>query len=46
MNNAERLAYDNLVTTSAIPVAAPFAAADSLPPDVWQAISIILRSAK
>ncbi len=29
-----------------IPIAAPFAAAEALPPEVWQAISIILEAAK
>ena len=46
MSNTERAVYDNLVTTSAIPVTVPFAEAQSLPPEVWNAIGILLRGAK
>jgi filamentous hemagglutinin len=46
MSGTEKSIYDNLVTTSAIPVAAPFAASELLPPEVWQAISILLKGAK
>jgi filamentous hemagglutinin len=46
MTDAERATYDKLITTSAIPVSAPFAIAGSLPPDVWQAISILLGTAR
>lgn len=46
MSGTEKSIYDNLVTTSAIPVAAPFAASELLPPAVWQAISILLKGAK
>lgn len=44
MSDSERWVYDNLVTTTAIPIAAPFAAAQGLSPDVWNAISILLNS--
>ena len=46
MTETERAIYNNLITTSAIPVAAPFAAAELLPPEVWQAISILLKGAR
>lgn len=45
MSGTEKSIYDNLVTTYAIPVAAPFAASELLPPKVWQAISILLKGA-
>lgn len=46
MSDAQRSLYDRWVTTSAIPIAAPFAAAQGLPPNVWNAISIFLKLAK
>lgn len=38
----QRKIYDYAVTTTAIPVAAPFAAAQGLPPSVWNALSLLL----
>ncbi len=46
MSDAERAIYDNVITVGAIPVAAPFAAAELLSPAVWQAISIFLKGVK
>ncbi|WP_036307982.1 hemagglutinin repeat-containing protein [Methylophilus sp. 5] len=46
MSASEKSIYDNLVTTSAIPVAAPFAASELLSAEIWQAISILLKGAK
>jgi len=34
------------VTVGAIPVASPFAAAGGLPPEIWNAISILLKASK
>ncbi|MFA7349854.1 MAG: hemagglutinin repeat-containing protein [Methylotenera sp.] len=39
-------AHDTWSATGAIAVSAPFAMAELLPPEVWQAISILLRNAK
>ncbi len=46
MSDAERAIYDNVITVGAIPLAAPFAAAELLSPAVWQAISILLKGAR
>ena len=46
MTSAERGSYNNVVTTSAIPVSAPFAAAELLSPEVWNALSILLKGAR
>ncbi len=46
MSDAERAIYNNLITTSAIPISAPFAMSEFLPPEIWQAISILLRDAR
>jgi hypothetical protein len=46
MSPTETSTYNNVVTVAAIPVAAPFAAAAGLSPDVWNAISIFLKAAK
>jgi len=46
MTDRERSIYDKFVTTTAIPVVTPFAAAQGLPPDVWKAIAILLRAAR
>lgn len=46
MSDAERAIYNNLITTTAIPISAPFAMSEFLPPDIWQAISILLRGAR
>lgn len=43
---AERKIYDNLITTAAIAPSTPFAMAEFLPPQVWQAISVLLKGAK
>lgn len=46
MSDNERAIYDKVITTAAIPVAAPFAAAQGLPPEVWNAIAILLGAVK
>jgi len=46
MTDAERGTYNNLVTTTAIVPSMPFAAAELLSPEVWNAISILLKGAK
>ena len=46
MSDAERAIYNNLITTTAIPISAPFAMSEFLPPEIWQAISILLRGAR
>lgn len=45
MTSSEQTAY-NVWSGAAIPVAAPFAAATALPPEVWQAISALITIAK
>jgi filamentous hemagglutinin len=44
-STAETIFHDRW-SEVAIPLAAPFAAAVLLPPEVWQAISILLKAAK
>ena len=46
MSDAERAVYDKVVTVGAIPVAAPFAMAEILPPNVWNAVGILWRAAR
>jgi filamentous hemagglutinin len=46
MSAAERSAYDDVVTRAALLPSAPFAAAQGLPPEVWNAISVLLGAAK
>jgi hypothetical protein len=46
MSDAERAVYNYGVTTDAILPSIPFAAAQDLPPEVWNAISILLKAAK
>ena len=46
MSASERNGYDNLVTTSAIMPSLQFALVELLSPDVWKAISILLKSAR
>jgi filamentous hemagglutinin len=46
MTDTERSIYNNLVTTTAIAPSVPFAMAELLPPQVWQAISILVKGAK
>jgi filamentous hemagglutinin len=46
MTDLERSTYNNLITTTAIIPSIPFAAAEALPAEVWQAISILLKAAK
>jgi filamentous hemagglutinin len=46
MSDTERAIYNYGVTTTAIIPSIPFAAAQGLPPEVWSAISILLKSAK
>jgi filamentous hemagglutinin len=45
MTPTEKALYDRW-TEVAIPVSAPFAAAQGLPPQVWNAISILLGAAR
>lgn len=45
-SEAQIKAHDTWSATGAIVVSAPFAASDLLPPEVWQAISILLRNAR
>ena len=46
MSESKRNVYDKLVTTTAILPSTPFAVAESLSPEVWKAISILLNEAK
>jgi filamentous hemagglutinin len=46
MSDTERAIYNYGVTTAAIVPSIPFAAAQGLPPEVWNAISILLKAAK
>ena len=46
MSDAERVVYNYGVTTTAILPSIPFAAAQGLPPEVWNAISVLLKAAK
>lgn len=46
MGDAERAVYNYGVTTLSILPSIPFAAAQGLPPEVWNAISILLKAAK
>ena len=46
MTATERKVYDNMVTTSAIVPSLPFTLAELLSPDVWKAISILLKGAR
>ena len=46
MSASERNVYDNMVTTSAIVPSVPFALAELLSPDVWKAISILVKGAR
>ena len=41
----EKFAHDRW-SEAAIPISAPFAAAQALPPQVWQSLSVLLRNAK
>jgi len=45
MTTAEKIAHDRW-SEAAIPISAPFVAAELLPPEVWQAIAILLKAAK
>lgn len=42
----ERAVYDKGVTIGAIPLAAPFAAAEGISPEVWKAIGIFLGAGR
>jgi filamentous hemagglutinin len=46
MSTAERTLYDYVVSPAALLPSTPFAAAQGLPPEVWNAISILLKAAK
>ena len=46
MSASERNVYDNLVTASAIMPSLPFALAELLSPNVWKAISVLLKGAR
>lgn len=45
LSNAERTAREAWSAAAIVP-AAPFALAEALPPQVWQAISILLKGVK
>ena len=46
MSDTERAVYNYGVTTTAILPSIPFAAAQGLPPEVWNAVSVLLKAAK
>ena len=46
MTDLERAIYDKGITVGAIPIAAPFSAAEGLNPEVWKAIGILLGVGK
>ena len=46
MSDAERNTYDTKITTSAIVPSIPFAAAEFLSPEVWKAISILIKNSR
>ena len=46
MTDTERAVYDKVITIGAIPLAAPFAAAEGISPEVWKAIGILLGAGK
>ncbi len=46
MSDTERAVYNYGVTTTAIFPSIPFAAAQGLPPEVWNAVSVLLKAAK
>jgi filamentous hemagglutinin len=45
MSEVERTAYD-VWSGVAVPIAAPFAMSELLPPEVWNAISVLIKAAK
>jgi filamentous hemagglutinin len=45
MTNAEKFLYDRWAEV-AIPLASPFAFAETMPPEIWKAISIFLKAAR
>jgi filamentous hemagglutinin len=45
LSPTEKALYDRWVE-AAIPLSAPFAAAQGFPPEVWNAISILLKAAR
>lgn len=46
MSDIERAVYDKGVTVGAIPLAAPFAAAEGMSPEIWKAIGILLGAGR
>ena len=46
MSDTERAVYDKGITIGAIPLAAPFAAAEGISPEVWKAIGILLGAGR
>lgn len=46
MSEAERNTYDTKVTTAAIVPSIPFAVAEFLSPEVWKAISILIKNSR
>jgi filamentous hemagglutinin len=46
MSDAERAVYDKGITIGAIPLAAPFAAAEGMSPEIWKAIGILLGAGR
>jgi filamentous hemagglutinin len=46
MSDTERAVYDKGITIGAIPLAAPFAAAEGMSPEIWKAIGIVLGAGR
>jgi filamentous hemagglutinin len=46
MSDTERAIYDKGITLVAIPLAAPFAAAEGMSPEIWKAIGILLGAGR
>jgi len=46
MSDTERAVYDKGITIGAIPLAAPFAAAEGMSPEMWKAIGILLGAGR
>jgi hypothetical protein len=46
MSDTERAVYDKGITIGAIPLAAPFAAAEGMSPEIWKAIGILLGAGR
>ena len=46
MSDTERALYDKVITIGAVPLAAPFAAAEGMSPEIWKAIGILLGAGR